>query len=709
MVFLLLFVYEGPAWWLCFPFSLVCLFVCLLFLVLVFTRGLRGGFACFLFFYFIFLSCWSGLFFGWVCLVNFCAVLVPFCFLLLLFVVSACCTMAIVKGPSTSAALDTNDVAGAIGVGNNVQVVQSTYSRPSWDQLRLQAYPNLANGEPRAVLRLEQKDYIPMEVGWGYCLAGFVTGKFPGIKAVERLASSWRPTPDVSFQNNGLIIFRFKSRINMMDTLRRGPYFIFQRPLSLHLLPSNFTLDDTFQKEINVWVKIHKLPMELWHSEAIGKVVSQIGTPIKLDEFTFTKKRIDFVRALVSINTTAPALEELILLGPDNIEQKIEFEFETPPLKMCSKCRRFGHYVVECQKEGDGVGAPATNLPSQTRPKEKKIVTNESRTATAATVPNREQLERRKPNKEIQVLQGKLLQALDAADSVNLPLDYTYDDICAMGLVEIKARLRSPTVSSLLGYIDCEGQKDEGKTAPEPDKLPMQPVEPRDEGFRADVTDNGGVVCPVSTIVNNSDGICTSPAASSSAGISPLTHYIYRPPPSIAGTKEFDMVAAKALLVKAKENAYRRNAELRYTLQEIDHMHDGVVKLWLVDPTVVTALNSSPDKLKQTSHTLNVADYKRDLELSDDESDFVNPITKETFKAKGGEIDAVNAQLEVVGEAAAVAFLENFDKPPLDSGIPKPSTVLSNFSYAQAVGGTKKARKKSAGKKDNFQQFIADL
>lgn len=65
--------------------------------------------------------------------------------------------------------------------------------------------------------------------------------------------------------------------------------------------------------------------------------------------------------------------------------------------------------------------------------------------------------------------------------------------------------------------------------------------------------------------------------------------------------------------------------------------------------------------------------------------------------------------MEVAGEAAAVAFLENFDKIPAESGIPLPSTVFPNSSYAQAVGGAKRSKKKSAGRKVNFQEFLADL
>lgn len=64
--------------------------------------------------------------------------------------------------------------------------------------------------------------------------------------------------------------------------------------------------------------------------------------------------------------------------------------------------------------------------------------------------------------------------------------------------------------------------------------------------------------------------------------------------------------------------------------------------------------------------------------------------------------------MEVAGEAAAVAFLENFDKIPAESGIPLPSTVLPNSSYAQA-GGAKRSKKKLAGRKVNFQEFLADL
>lgn len=107
--------------------------------------------------------------------------------------------MSTVIAPNSSATFDTNYGAGTIDVRKHVQVQRQTYSCPSWDQLRLHQFSSQIKGEPRALLCLELNDFIHMEVGWGYCLAEFVAGKFSSIKTVERLAASWRPSPAVFF------------------------------------------------------------------------------------------------------------------------------------------------------------------------------------------------------------------------------------------------------------------------------------------------------------------------------------------------------------------------------------------------------------------------------------------------------------------------------------------------------------------------------
>ncbi|KAH6802604.1 hypothetical protein C2S51_034050 [Perilla frutescens var. frutescens] len=168
-----------------------------------------------------------------------------------------------------------------------------------------------------------------MEIGWGYCLAGICLGRFPGIKAVEDLANSWPSKPRVSCHSNGLIIFRFLNRRTMMEIHGKGPYSIYKRPITLHLLTHNFSFEKLLREDIQIWVNVHNIPMEFWNAKALGKIASRMGTPIMIDTSTYIKRKLDYARVLVAINPSTEPFMQLEILSPDG----------------------FGHYKVTCQGE----------------------------------------------------------------------------------------------------------------------------------------------------------------------------------------------------------------------------------------------------------------------------------------------------------------------------------------------------------------------
>jgi len=62
----------------------------------------------------------------------------------------------------------------------------------------------------------------------------------------------------------------------MNHVLYVGPYFIFQRPLLLKVMPSFFDFGNEELSKIPVWVKLRNLPLELWNPQALGKILSKI-------------------------------------------------------------------------------------------------------------------------------------------------------------------------------------------------------------------------------------------------------------------------------------------------------------------------------------------------------------------------------------------------------------------------------------------------
>lgn len=48
------------------------------------------------------------------------------------------------------------------------------------------ALPNVQGKVEGDLLCLEATDYVPITESWGFCLLGFMAGKFPGRDAIER-------------------------------------------------------------------------------------------------------------------------------------------------------------------------------------------------------------------------------------------------------------------------------------------------------------------------------------------------------------------------------------------------------------------------------------------------------------------------------------------------------------------------------------------
>ncbi|KAK4412813.1 hypothetical protein Salat_2928500 [Sesamum alatum] len=133
-------------------------------------------------------------------------------------------------------------------------------------------------------LKLESNDLIDVETKLGYCLVGYNTGKFPGLKAIRALAQSW----GASFQqhDSGWLIFKFAREKDKQCILAGGPCFVYGRPLLLKNMSDCFEFKEDDVSLTPVWAILPSLPLECWHPNALGKIGSRLGTPIAMDSLT---------------------------------------------------------------------------------------------------------------------------------------------------------------------------------------------------------------------------------------------------------------------------------------------------------------------------------------------------------------------------------------------------------------------------------------
>ncbi|KAL5186814.1 hypothetical protein HKD37_05G012584 [Glycine soja] len=195
---------------------------------------------------------------------------------------------------------------------------------------------------------LEETDLQPLEEAWGHSLIGYVAGRFPGKKALLDCCQKWGVKFSYSAHESGWLVFKFESEDDLNQVLSAGPYFIFQRPLLLKVMPTFFNFGNEELIKIPVWVKLRNLPLELWNPQALGKILSKIGSPIRSDHLTASKGSISFARALVEVDASLELIDEVQFRLPTGKTFVQKIEYENKP-SFCTHCKMIGHRLTNCK------------------------------------------------------------------------------------------------------------------------------------------------------------------------------------------------------------------------------------------------------------------------------------------------------------------------------------------------------------------------
>ncbi|KAI3463914.1 hypothetical protein Pfo_020577 [Paulownia fortunei] len=186
------------------------------------------------------------------------------------------------------------------------------------------------------------QDLDKVEKAWGFCLVGYFVAKFPGKSALLQLCDSWNVKYKYFAHSSGWLVFKFDNEADRDKVLKGGPYFVFDRPLLLKIMPSCFEFDDDEIRTVPVWINLPGLPLECWNTTALSKITSKVGKPLMTDKLTHTKERLSYARVLVEVDVAKELIRSIKIKLPNGKirEQQVQFEFE---LKFCEKCKMLGH------------------------------------------------------------------------------------------------------------------------------------------------------------------------------------------------------------------------------------------------------------------------------------------------------------------------------------------------------------------------------
>ncbi|XP_021985819.1 uncharacterized protein LOC110882016 [Helianthus annuus] len=196
-----------------------------------------------------------------------------------------------------------------------------------------------------------------------YTLYGYFLGDRVAYPVVEYFVrNNWKKfgLQKTMMNASGYFFFKFADENGMMNAMKGGPWIIRSQPLFLNVWSPSSKLEKKEVKTVQLWVKIHEVPLAAYTEDGLSMIATAIGNPIALDTYTTSMcldswGRSSFARALVEISADKEFKEEIVIAvpvleGDGFVKEKMYVEYEWSPHR-CSFCKVFGHHDGDCPKQ----------------------------------------------------------------------------------------------------------------------------------------------------------------------------------------------------------------------------------------------------------------------------------------------------------------------------------------------------------------------
>jgi len=128
---------------------------------------------------------------------------------------------------------------------------------------------------------------------------------------------------------NGQILFRFSNLQDITLVWNGQPWHVSGLNLVLRQWEPFFDPFSTTIQRIDQWIKITRLPLELWEEETLKQLLQNVGQFIKVDDITLNHSKGKFARVCINIDITKPLRGSLFIPIPNQprpLEVPISYE-----------------------------------------------------------------------------------------------------------------------------------------------------------------------------------------------------------------------------------------------------------------------------------------------------------------------------------------------------------------------------------------------
>ncbi|GKA36102.1 reverse transcriptase domain, reverse transcriptase zinc-binding domain protein [Tanacetum coccineum] len=156
---------------------------------------------------------------------------------------------------------------------------------------------------------------------------------------------------------NGFFLFKFVTKEGMERVLENGPWLIRLVHIILNIWKPNTRLVKDTVKSVQVWVKLHDVPVVTYSETRLSIIATNLGKPLMLDSATSDMcinpwGRNTHARVLIEISSERAFVDSMVVVipledGSGHSMETLSIEYEWQPPR-CDTCKNFDHKDDSC-------------------------------------------------------------------------------------------------------------------------------------------------------------------------------------------------------------------------------------------------------------------------------------------------------------------------------------------------------------------------
>jgi hypothetical protein len=174
-----------------------------------------------------------------------------------------------------------------------------------------------------------------------------VLGKRVNFRVLEnKLKRSWTNNGAIQIidMHDGYYQVIFSNEEDYKHALFEGPWMVADHVFIVQRWRPLFLLNAEASHKVAIWVRISRLPIELYNDTFLKRIGNSMGTFLKMDRLTSIHSRGKFARICVEMDLDRALPTHIVIRG-----HRIYLEYEGLH-SICFKCGKFGHKKENCRE-----------------------------------------------------------------------------------------------------------------------------------------------------------------------------------------------------------------------------------------------------------------------------------------------------------------------------------------------------------------------